>query len=97
MKLTHKQFLRQLQGARLCDRERWGQLDQEGALWQMFAFDDEGALWLDSRARKMQRGIEMCDRQLHFMLRGGREKESDWGEQATASPGYVETDGWIIH
>ncbi len=95
MKLTHNQFLRQLQGARLCDRNRWGQLDQEGALWRMFAFDDEGATWLDAHGRKMQGAIEMCDRQLHFTLR--RRNERDWGAEVKSSPGYSETDGWIVH
>lgn len=95
MTITLKQFFKQLAGARLSDRIRWGRLNQEAALWEMFAFSDDGAHWLDRRGRNLQRLIIACDAELHRQLShgGGAAK---W-DRAKSLPGYVASDERIIH
>ena len=52
MKISFKQFFAQLTGARYMDEYRWTKLKYEESLWEMFAFDDSGATYLDAYARR---------------------------------------------
>ena len=51
MKISHKQFMQQLTGARYMDETVWRQMQTERELWSMFAFDDNGAHYIDAGAR----------------------------------------------
>ena len=53
MKISFKQFFAQLTGARYMDEYRWTKLRFEESLWEMFAFDDSGATYLDAYARRV--------------------------------------------
>ena len=88
MKITYLEFHAQLTGARLCDGHRWTGLNQEAALWQLFAFDDDGAQYLSPKARRLFRDVDLIDRRIY---------ELDWGAKYKSDPGYYESDkGWVI-
>ena len=52
MKITYNEFHTQLLGSRHVDEFRWRALNCERSIWDMFSFDDEGCIYLNSRARR---------------------------------------------
>ena len=52
MKITYNEFRRQLLGTRTVDAQLWASLNMEAALWEMFAFDDHGAIYVGHECRK---------------------------------------------
>lgn len=95
VKITHRQFRQQLLGAQRSDKVRWQALNYEASLFDQFAFDDEGALWLDAGARKLQAIQEYCDLELFRLLKGGA-PAPDWGAWVKKLPGYVELESMVL-
>jgi len=87
MKISYKNFLAQLTGARLCDEHRWVGLNQERALWEIFAFDDDGAYYLNPQQRNVFRAVDFLDRKL---------SELDWGAEVKDDPNYHEPKSFVI-
>ena len=88
MRISYKEFHAQLTGARLCDGHRWVKLNQEAALWQLFAFADDGAYYLSPKERRLFSEIDSLKREIY---------ELDWGAKYKNNPGYFEPEeGWVI-
>ena len=91
MKISHKQFMQQLVGARYMDEIVWRQMQMERELWSMFAFDDSGATWLSVEDRKQPPSQPWIDKLMAWAV-----TELDWNKDVKNCLGYFEPEAWIV-
>ena len=90
MKISYREFNSQLVGARLVDEHRWTNLNQEAALWEMFAFGNDGAYYLSPTEKGWLNAIDKIDQKMCVRFR------NDWGARYRDNPSYFEPEEFVI-
>ncbi len=84
VKITYKEFLAEVAGARALNRE-W----IVESLFEQFCFDDKGCYYMEPKQREEFREVSIYDRKL---------SELDWGAEVADNPGYMEPEKvWMLH